>query len=238
MCNAEVEGQELTLVKDEVAISGERTSTADGSIICDIPAFDLITEAETEAKFGEMDLVVTEDCGLRTVEVKLTHDDADLPDSDSKFHNRATAYIRDLFTVSVVEADHGTELRGWAKAEINDGPGIDLAATYAEFEYFDNITSVDDAHNPDHTCDWFWLSGWRNDSCSGSTNLSASQPWAKTTGVFHNDFCPSTDQCSRTISSKYTAKKNFRWSHKCTFSRTDPPPWTHYRCNGGWETVD
>ena len=153
---------------------------------------------------------------------------------------RVLGQFRALLRVNTAHANHGTKLRGWAKAEINDFARIDLAATYAEFKYWDYRSSLHGVYSPVTRCTWFRTSGWRRDNCEGAYSTRSHRPYVKTTGEFHNFRCVfGADRCRREIAAKYTATESSRrFRRECTYSRSSPPPLTHYRCTGGWEALN
>ena len=234
--------------RDSAIFTGDKTTNSTGEARCHIPTFDLIVESAGEDAEGDVELVVTEECELsstkavwidragikRHVSSALDHRDP----LGRGFAKRVLDTLPGLLPTAVVEADHGLEIRGWAKAEINDLPRIDLAMTYAEFKYSDYGGGVHDAHSPAHDCDRFSVSGWVESSCKGSRSMSGSSLWAKTIGEFYNKFCLGSDKCGRKISSKYKPRGGFAFTGTCTYSRNDPPPGTHYRCTAGFITVD
>ena len=59
----------------------------------------------------------------------------------------------------------GTRFKGWAKSELNDPPGIDLASVYVETFYWANEWEVWDGHNQRIRCNTFSITQWRVLSC-------------------------------------------------------------------------
>ena len=75
---------------------------------------------------------------------------------------------------------------GWAKSELNDVPGIDLATVRASIEYTDFGDYLTAASGADANCTAFWPTGWRVSSCTEEWTANSSAVYVKGVGVFRN----------------------------------------------------
>ena len=72
-------------------------------------------------------------------------------------------------------ASDPTEMQneGWAKSELNDRPGFDLATVWARMDYFYDGNTVSGGRNDTAFCDvWGYTSGWVVKRCSWTSGLT------------------------------------------------------------------
>jgi len=132
----------------------------------------------------------------------------------------------------------GVHIKGWAKAELNDFAGIDLAATYTEMQWYDYGSYVDEGSDLVDWCHWFSTSGWRNDSCDAYWwPYGSDYVYSQTIGAFHNVNCLG-DGCARTLESQVHAEPAYQITLSCSQSPNQSPPGTHFLCNSDWTTVN
>ncbi len=114
------------------------TRTADG--LCYLPHTRLSGQLVGEKNAGRIQVLIGADCSITVVAVEF-----------------ATKKL-------IVPPPTATERFGWAKSELNDFVGIDLASVYVEMSYWDNGTSVYGGHDEDYECDYPF--GWYQESCN------------------------------------------------------------------------
>lgn len=141
--------------------------------------------------------------------------------------------------------DEDYVIDGWAESAFIDFIGIVLAGTRSEISHWvsGNGSVIGSAHNIDHECEHFGLSGWNEDSCEGSrSSPDARSVYAKTTGEFHNPRCnwtPSgaTGSCRHTQWSKFRSGTVYwQGTFSCDYTsplNTYPVPGAIWRCRGG-----
>ena len=239
----QIAGQSVELIPDRIVTTGAGGAPLiDGS--CDIPDFSLEAKATRDFNEGAVEVRVTDQCDLRVIEAEWTRYVS--PNQSEEKNHLATAFdwIRKipyaLFPTSIAHAHHGIKIQGWAKTLIHDFIERTLASAYAELKYWDYGSGVHDGHDRDHRCYHWPLTGWEIDNCESDWSFDGpSIVYSETIGAFHNDNCVfGDDACARELTARFTGRGLFQGDWDCFVSHANAPPFTHYHCRGGWETVD
>lgn len=132
----------------------------------------------------------------------------------------------------VLAASNGERYKGWAKSELNDFVGIDLASVYVETFYYADEREVWNGHNQSIDCDQFDHTQWRVLSCVLSYDPTGpGEIWVKGVGHFQSELIRLSRHWQAARFTAWPNKGRFRCQHsgwvigpvnwKCTGTRYD-----------------